>query len=450
MVRWPLGSRRRIFFQNKQVNLEEHLEDFQSTSNSTKVPDTQSALLLPAIRQPYQLNTKYAIPNVEHDHELLVKVSAIGLNPIDWKAPDFNFGIPTLPYISGRELVGVVIQPPPRPQREAKSRIRKGDVVIIPSTDYRDLRKAAFQEYCIACSFNTIRLPSTISVESGSTLGVAFVASVLALGISMGVSFEGLLDGPDLLKIMRDIDVKRLPADIRKECLEGITEEERAKEGDFLVIWGGNATCAHTMKQLARLAGLRIISVADTRRHGIRLSNHASIRPDLLVDSFDPARAIEVVRAATGNSARFGFDTQGKDTAGHLLQILSQSDLTVSLPKDPIEYEAVNSNPPTPPSTPSKSFKSQSPRSHLIGLTGLPKGEAPNGMVFHSVPIKLFHEIPEVGEALSIWCEKLLVQGLLVPPDVMGIVDGLGSINDGLNRLRRREISGGRLVARLG
>ena len=65
----------------------------------------------------------------------------------------------------------------------------------------------------------------------------------------------------------------------------------------------------------------------------------------------------------------------------------------------------------------------------------------------HNVPIKLFHEIPEVGEALSAWCERLLVKGLLVPPDVVGTVDGLAAINEGLDRMRRREISGGRLVA---
>jgi hypothetical protein len=80
-------------------------------------------------------------------------------------------------------------------------------------------------------------------------------------------------------------------------------------------------------------------------------------------------------------------------------------------------------------------------------LTGLPKTDVPEGVALHSVPIKLFHEVAEVGEALSVWCERLLVKGLLVPPDVVGTVDGLHGINEGLDRMRRREISGGRLVA---
>jgi NADPH:quinone reductase-like Zn-dependent oxidoreductase len=308
------------------------------------------------------------------------------------------------------------------------------------------LRKAAFQEYSIASAFNTIRLPKNVSVEQGSIVGVSFVAAVLALGICMGVSFEQIENGPDLRKIVQNIDRERLPADIRTECLEGISDDERAAAGDFLVIWGGSSTCAHTMKQIARLAGLKIISVVDTGKHGLRLSSHESIRPDLIVDSHDPERAISVIQAATGNKARFGFDTQGKDTAAHLLRSLASTDPATALPKDPADYEAVKSKLPTPPSTPLEtSLKTK--QSHLVGLTGVPKTNIPEGTKLHSVPIKLFHEIPEVGEALSEWAERLLLKGLLVPPDVVGTVDGLEGINEGLNRLRKREISGGRLVA---
>ncbi|ORY14517.1 chaperonin 10-like protein [Clohesyomyces aquaticus] len=420
---------------------------FQRSESTLEVPQSQSVLLLHKIRQPYQLASGHPVPSVQSDDELLVKILAVGLNPIDWKAPDFNFGIPTLPYVSGRECAGLVVQAPTSTNQSR--RIRKGDVVIIPSTDYRDLRKATFQEYAITSSVNTIRLPRSLTPESGSTFGVAFVASALALGICMGVNFEEIQDGPDILSIVRSIDPDLLPSDVRNECLHGIQQEERAHSGDFLVIWGGSSTCAHTAKQLARLAGLKIISVVDHTKHGLRLSNHADIRPDLLVDSHDPERAIQIIRSATEGRARFGFDTAGKETAGHLLQGLSSAGKPVSLPQDLDAYGSVKSDFPTPPSTPSNSTKSAAQRAHLVGLTGLPKGEIPEGVALHSVPIKLFHEIPEVGEALSAWAEQLLASGLVKPPDVVGTVDGLGEINDGLDRLRRREISGGRLVARI-
>jgi len=88
-------------------------------------PETQRVLLLHAARQPYQLTDNYAVPKVEGEHEVLVRTQAIGLNPIDWKAPDFNFAIPELPYISGRELAGEVVQKPnPSSRLKARDRVR--------------------------------------------------------------------------------------------------------------------------------------------------------------------------------------------------------------------------------------------------------------------------------------------------------------------------------------
>ena len=47
----------------------------------------QTALLLHGPKQRYQLASKHEIPSLKNDREMLVKVHAIGLNPIDWKAP---------------------------------------------------------------------------------------------------------------------------------------------------------------------------------------------------------------------------------------------------------------------------------------------------------------------------------------------------------------------------
>ena len=70
------------------VVAEERKDDgFQRESGELELPNTQSALLLHAIRQPYEYSSAYSIPLTKHDHEVLVKVKAAGLNPIDWKAP---------------------------------------------------------------------------------------------------------------------------------------------------------------------------------------------------------------------------------------------------------------------------------------------------------------------------------------------------------------------------
>lgn len=84
-----------------------------------------------------------------------------------------------------------------------------------------------------------MRLPPSVSYEEGSTLGVAFVAASLALGICMGVDFSSVLDGPDLLKLVKEVDPEAIPEDVRAESLNGIAEHDRAKPGDWLAVWGG-------------------------------------------------------------------------------------------------------------------------------------------------------------------------------------------------------------------
>lgn len=52
-----------------------------------RVPTTQTALLLYHPRTQYALTPKHQTPRLRFADEVLIKVHAIGLNPIDWKAP---------------------------------------------------------------------------------------------------------------------------------------------------------------------------------------------------------------------------------------------------------------------------------------------------------------------------------------------------------------------------
>ena len=63
------------------------IEQVQQKGKEETLPTVQSALKLHAIRQPYNVSTDHPLPSIQHDSELLVKVQAVGLNPIDWKAP---------------------------------------------------------------------------------------------------------------------------------------------------------------------------------------------------------------------------------------------------------------------------------------------------------------------------------------------------------------------------
>lgn len=110
------------------------------------------------------------------------------------------------------------------------------------STDYRDSRKAAYQQYSVVSDFNACRIPTNITVTEAAPLGVAFVAATLALGICLGLDFVGTNGqprGPDLLRTVRSLPRESLPKDIRAECFDTIREDERPRPGDWIAIWGG-------------------------------------------------------------------------------------------------------------------------------------------------------------------------------------------------------------------
>ncbi|KAK4627982.1 FMNH(2)-dependent dimethylsulfone monooxygenase [Fulvia fulva] len=370
----------------------------------------QDLLLLHGPRQKYSLEKSRGIPELQGDREILVQVLAIGLNPVDWKGADYGFSQPSYPWVNGRDFAGIVVRAP-----RDSSRVKQGDVVFGPSTDYRDVRKAAYQEYVVTTDYNVTRVPAGVTVKEGAALGVAYVAAVTALGISFGVDFTSLQSvpaGPDLLRLTRTLERSKVPQDIHNEIFNGIPVSERPIPGEWLAIWGANSMTGQISLQLAKNAGLKVACIADIAKGGARLSE---LGADFLVDKYDNKRAVEILKAVTGGKLRFGIDCNGKDTATSLQDALSSS----------------------------------GPRGHLLGLAGLPKNIGPN-VVHHQIPIKIFHEAPQVGEAISTWLEDLLIARSLKLPEVEIAEGGLAGINDALDRMRTGQIGGRRIVVPVG
>jgi NADPH:quinone reductase-like Zn-dependent oxidoreductase len=113
--------------------------------------------------------------------------------------------------------------------------------VLVISTDYRDTRKAAYQQFAVASDYNAVLLPPEISSEAGATLGVAFVTSALTLGICFGIDFSSILSGPDLVRIVQSSKFSDIPEDVKGVCKAFAGEEGRPHPGEWIAIWGG--TC---------------------------------------------------------------------------------------------------------------------------------------------------------------------------------------------------------------
>jgi hypothetical protein len=62
--------------------------------------------------------------------------------------------------------------------------------------------------------------------------------------VCLGIDFSDVEKGPvgpNLRKILREIDAESIPKDVREECLSGISDSETPKKGDWIVIWGGKS-----------------------------------------------------------------------------------------------------------------------------------------------------------------------------------------------------------------
>ncbi|KAK8165597.1 hypothetical protein BKA80DRAFT_190561, partial [Phyllosticta citrichinensis] len=369
----------------------------------------QDVLVLHGPRQKYSLERTKDIPPLKSDDEILIQVLAIGLNPVDWKGPDYGFGQPSYPWVNGRDFAGIVVRPPRK-----SSRIQSGDVVFGPSTDYRDVRKAAYQEYVVTTDSNVARIPKGYSVKHGAALGVAFVAAAIGLGSSFGLDFGDLgadvPAGPNLHALSRAVERSKIPEDIRTEVFDSLPSHERPQKGEWIVIWGGSSTTGVMALQLAKLAGLRVVSVADIAKNGKKLLDFGA---DMLVDRFDQKRAAEVIRSVTGDKLRFAIDVTGRESAAILQDILVKSKSSL--------------------------------RRHLLGYTGLPKLKSAE-VQQHLVPIKLFHNVPVIGDSLMEWLEDLLASQSLKLPEIEVADGGLAGINAALDKMRNGLVSGKRIV----
>lgn len=71
------------------------------------LPTQQKALLIPAIKEPFHVGTS----NVDQPGpgEVLVRIEATALNPVDWKIQQTGYFVTEYPAVLGTDSAGVVV-----------------------------------------------------------------------------------------------------------------------------------------------------------------------------------------------------------------------------------------------------------------------------------------------------------------------------------------------------
>jgi NADPH:quinone reductase-like Zn-dependent oxidoreductase len=167
----------------------------------------------------------------------------------------YGFALPSLPSVNGREFIGKVVEV----NKKNPSTYAVGDMVsqlsstcyhqrtdgvkiLSVSTDYRDLRKSAFQEYAVVSQYNAVKLPQSYRGYHTASIGVAFITAAIALGVTLGMVFPKAANGSalNLLKVAQAQEPSNVPADISDEIFNSIDPRSRPRNGDWIMIYGGS------------------------------------------------------------------------------------------------------------------------------------------------------------------------------------------------------------------
>ncbi|KAK7444346.1 hypothetical protein VKT23_015358 [Stygiomarasmius scandens] len=137
---------------------------------------SQTALLLPTKFSP-----EFAISTIPRHSpgpgELLIKVHAVALNPLDWKVQAYGIFYEDYPLVLGNDVAGEVVG---LGEGVDANKWRVGERVICPS-EGKPQRYGGFQEYMCYPEDIVARIPSTLSYLSACTIPLGFSTAAVGL-----------------------------------------------------------------------------------------------------------------------------------------------------------------------------------------------------------------------------------------------------------------------------
>ncbi|KAG6840430.1 hypothetical protein C0991_006780 [Blastosporella zonata] len=209
---------------------------------------TQKALFLQSKFGAYQLQEQPI--HAPGPGQLLVKVEVVGLNPFDWKAQTYDFGL-SYPILLGSDISGVVEK-----VGDDISNFAIGDRVVFQG--HWTPEKGGYQEYTLTDVETTAKIPSNISFESAATIPATITSGIC--GLYLPNPYGAGLTSP----------------------LDASGRERYA--GKPIVVLGGSGNIGQNVIQLAKLSGFSpIVTTASPRNEEHLKSLSATLGFEFLV-----------------------------------------------------------------------------------------------------------------------------------------------------------------------
>ncbi|THV06946.1 GroES-like protein, partial [Dendrothele bispora CBS 962.96] len=147
----------------------------------------QKALVLDSPKGSFVVSTR-PIPKPATG-ELLVKVQAVGLNPVDWKIQEYDVYVKDYPAVLGTDIAGDVEE-----IGEGVQGWKKGDKIYFQGWYANDY--AAFQQYTLISADLAGKIPERYSYSQVASVSVSFNCAAFGLfgpkpiGIALNPTFD--------------------------------------------------------------------------------------------------------------------------------------------------------------------------------------------------------------------------------------------------------------------
>ncbi|KAJ6571023.1 chaperonin 10-like protein [Mycena vulgaris] len=340
----------------------------------------QKALLIEKKMGPFILSTR-PIPTPGAGN-LLVKVHAVGLNPVDWKIQAYGLFVEDYPAVVGTDIAGEV-----ESVGEGVEGFKKGDRVFFQGP-YNDGRYGGFQQYTVIAAEFAGKIPANITYSQAATIPVGFNCAVISLFAPKPIGV-GLV----------------APFDRKPHCT-----------GQAALVIGGSASVGQYAIQLLKLSGFSPIVAYASARHATYLT---SLGATHVID-----RAVTPLTAPALHAAFQDLTS----TPAEGIQIAF--DAVCSAEAQQVGYDLMAPGGTLITLLPSNVKETTTEQKHVLAVLG--SVHPPNA--------------PAFGRLIWKNLSGLVGDGLIVPNRLEELPGGLGGILSGLERMQRDEVSGIKLV----
>ncbi len=218
--------------------------------------------------------------------EVLIKNSAVAVNPVDWKIQDYNFLIQKYPNILGTDVAGEVVE-----VGSNVSGLNKGQRVIGHAfgLSTSDPKHGAFQQYTLVPSLVVAPIPSSMSFEQASVLPLAISTASVGLFEKRALGLQNPSMSPK-------------------------------SSGTTLLIWGGSSSVGSLAIQLAVAAGAEVITVASKQN----FEYCKKLGATQVFDYSDKTVVDKLVESLRGKTMVGAYDAIGGTANGMVARVLSK------------------------------------------------------------------------------------------------------------------------------